>query len=47
MRKAEYQLKQLHQEKNATKPSSIKDGIHNVLDQLIRSNIPNFTSKIF
>jgi len=40
MRKAEYKLKLLQQEKTAQKWSSIKDGIHNALDQLIKVQFP-------
>jgi hypothetical protein len=47
MRKAEYQLKQFHQEKTAMKPISIKDGIHNALDGLLRIIILNIGCKIF
>ncbi len=38
---AEYELKQFRREKTEMKPISIKDGIHNALDQLIKDHNPN------
>jgi hypothetical protein len=41
----EEQIKQLRQHMQTRKPSSIKDGIHDALDTLIKSYYPKFRLK--